>query len=52
MHLLMIAGTLVWFALVGLLWFVRPGEVMWFVGSLALGAVYFVGFFCYVTRST
>ena len=27
MHLLMIVGTILWFVLVGLLWYARPGEV-------------------------
>ena len=50
MHLLMIVGTILWFATVGVLWYLRPGEVAWFVGSLVLGLVYFFGFFWYVTR--
>jgi len=52
MHLLMIVGTIVWFVLVGLLWYARPAEAVWLVGSLVLGAVYFAGFLWYVTRST
>ena len=52
MHLLMIVATIVWFVLVGLLWYARPGDVMWLAGSLVLGAVYFAGFLWYVTRST
>ena len=52
MHVLMIAATIVWFVLVGLLWYARPGEVMWLVGSLVLGVAYFAGFLWYVTRST
>jgi hypothetical protein len=51
MHLLMVVGTILWFLLVGLLWYLRPSEVLWFAGSLALGIVYSVGFFFYVTRS-
>ena len=50
MHLLMIVGTILWFVLVGLLWYMHPGEVTWLVGSLVLGIVYFVGFFWYVTQ--
>jgi quinol-cytochrome oxidoreductase complex cytochrome b subunit len=50
MHAPAVAGTILWFALVGLLWYVRPGEIAWFVGSLALGAIYFTAFFWYVTR--
>ncbi len=50
MHWLMLTGTIVWFMLVGLLWYVRPGELAWFFGSLLLGAVYFTAFWWYVTR--
>ncbi len=50
MHLLMALGTILWFVLVGLLWYVRPGEVSWLVGSLVLGAAYFAAFGWYVTR--
>jgi hypothetical protein len=52
MHVLMIVAIVVWFALVGLLWYMRPSDVMWLVGSLVLGAVNFSGFLWYVTRST
>lgn len=51
MHVLMVIGTIVWFALVGLLWSLRPGDVAWFAGSMMLGIAYFMGFFWYVTRS-
>ncbi|MCX7314579.1 MAG: hypothetical protein NTV56_23455 [Alphaproteobacteria bacterium] len=52
MHLLASAGVVIWFALIGLLWFARPGEVAWFFGSLALAGIYFSAFFWYVTRRT
>ena len=51
MHVLMVIGTILWFVLVGLLWSLRPGDIVWFAGSMILGAVYFAGFFYYVTRS-
>jgi hypothetical protein len=51
MHVLMGLGTLVWIGLIALLWYVRPSEALWLLGSLALGAAYFVAFFFYVTRS-
>ncbi len=51
MHVLMVIGTIAWVALVGLLWSLRPGDVAWFAGSMALGAAYFAAFFFYVTRS-
>jgi len=50
MRVLAVIGTVLWFALVALLWLARPHELIWLAGSVALGAVYFVGFFCYVTR--
>jgi hypothetical protein len=50
MHLLMVVGTILWFVLVGLLWYLRPGDLLWFSGSLVLGAAYFAAFLWYVTR--
>ena len=50
MHALMVVGTIVWFVLVGLFWYVRPGDVLWLAGTMALGIAYFMGFFWYVTR--
>jgi len=47
---LMAIGTILWFFLVGLLWYLRPGDVSWFAGSMVLGIIYFAGFFWYVTR--
>jgi hypothetical protein len=50
MQVLAVAGTVVWFALVGLLWYARPSELVWLRGSLVLASAYFLGFFWYVTR--
>jgi hypothetical protein len=50
MHMAMVIGTIVWFVLVGLLWYARPGEVAWLAGSLLLGAIWFSAFAWYVTR--
>ena len=50
MHIVMTIGTILWFVLVGLLWHVRPGEMMWLIGSLVLGAAWFSAFAWYVTR--
>jgi predicted membrane metal-binding protein len=50
MHMAMVFGTIVWFVLVGLLWYARPGKVAWLAGSLLLGAVWFTAFAWYVTR--
>jgi hypothetical protein len=33
MHLLMIAETILWFVLLGLLWYMRRGEVIWLAGA-------------------
>jgi hypothetical protein len=50
MRTLAVTVTLLWFALVALLWMARPHELVWLGGSLVLGAIYFTGFFWYVTR--
>ena len=50
MHLLAVAGTILWFSLVALLWYLKPGDLAWFAGSMLLGIVYFAAFFWYVTR--
>jgi quinol-cytochrome oxidoreductase complex cytochrome b subunit len=44
------AGTVIWFVLNALLWYARPGELVWFAGSILLAVAYFTGFFLYVTR--
>jgi hypothetical protein len=44
------AGTITWFVLNGLLWYAKPGDLVWLAGSLALGIGYFWAFFWYVTR--
>ena len=51
MHVLMGLGTIAWLGLTALLWYARPGEALWLLGSLALGVAYFMAFFFYVTRS-
>ena len=43
-------GPSVWFLLVGLFWYARPGDLLWFAGSMALETGYFSAFFWYVTR--
>jgi len=50
MPVLAAGATLLWFLLTALLWYAKPGEVLWLAGSLLLGAVYYAGFFFYVTR--
>jgi hypothetical protein len=50
MQTFVVAGTLVWFSLVAMLWYARPNELVWLAGSLALGVAYFWAFFWYVTQ--
>jgi hypothetical protein len=49
-HLVAIIAALAWFALNGLLWFVRPPDLLWLFGSLALASAGFAAFFWYVMR--
>ena len=51
MHAFAVVGTIVWFLLVAWLWYAKLGDLLWFAGSMALGIVYFIGFFRYVTRA-
>jgi hypothetical protein len=44
-------ACLAWFALNGLLWYVKPDGAYWLVGSAVLGVLYFVGFFLYLQWS-
>ena len=37
-----------WFAGNGLLWFIRPSDVLWLLGSAILGIVFFGGFLWYL----
>jgi hypothetical protein len=50
MHAVAFVGAGVWFLLIALLWYAKPGDVLWLAGSLILGAVFFTGMFWYVTR--
>ena len=43
-------ATVFWFLVVGLLWRANPSAEIWLLASLALGAIWFSGFFWYVTR--
>ncbi len=38
------------FALVALLWYVRPSSELWLLGSLAWAAIAYAAFMYYVTR--
>lgn len=50
MHAVAALGAVIWFALAALLWYAKPGELLWLAGSLALAVVFFTGMFFYVTR--
>jgi hypothetical protein len=43
-----ITGVVVWFGLNGLLWYIRPSDLLWLVGSAALGVIFFTAFFVYL----
>ena len=40
-----------WFALNGLLWYAKPGDLLWLLGSAILGVIFFFGFYLYLMRS-
>ena len=37
-----------WFACAALLWFMRPSDALWLLGSAVLGLVFFGGFLWYL----
>ena len=45
-----VVGTLLWLLLVGALWYVRPSDLVWLLGSVMLGVCYFSAFMWYVGR--
>lgn len=50
-HSIAIIATVIWFGLNGLLWFAKPDELLWLLGSAILGALFFAGFFWYLMLS-
>jgi hypothetical protein len=48
LHVLAILGAVVWFGLDGLLWYARPSDLVWLIGSAILGMIFFAGFFFYL----
>jgi hypothetical protein len=44
--------AIVWFVLIGPLWYVRPPDLVWLLASVVLGICFFAGFLWYVTRET
>ena len=47
-HYLAIIAAVVWFGLNGLLWYVKPTDSLWLLGSAILGVFFFAGFFVYL----
>jgi hypothetical protein len=47
-HVAALAGAIIWLGLNGLLWFARPSDLLWLLGSAILGAIFFAGFFVYL----
>ena len=46
----LILGTILWLGLNALLWYLRPPDLPWLLGSLILGVAYGYAFFRYVMR--
>jgi hypothetical protein len=51
LHALAIIAAIVWFALNGLLWYAKPSDLLWLLGSAILGVIFFIGFYLYLMRS-
>ena len=47
-HALAIIAAIIWFALNGLLWYAKPRDSLWLLGSAILGLIFFIGFFFYL----
>jgi uncharacterized membrane protein len=50
-HVAALAGAIIWFGLNGLLWYMRPSDLLWLLGSAVLGVIFFAGFFVYLRWS-
>jgi hypothetical protein len=48
LHVAAIVSAISWFGLIGVLWYAKPSNVVWLVGSGMLGAIFFSGFFAYL----
>ena len=40
-HVTALAGAIIWLGLNGLLWYTRPSDLLWLLGSSILGAIFF-----------
>jgi hypothetical protein len=47
-HAVALIGAVFWFGLVGMLWYAKPGDLYWLLGSAVLGVAFFAGFFLYL----
>jgi hypothetical protein len=47
-HCLANIAPVVWFGLNGLLWYTKPTDNLWLLGSAILGVFFFTGFFIYL----
>jgi len=50
-HTVAVVGAVIWFCLNGLLWYVRPSNSYWLIGSAILGVLFFSGFMLYLQRT-
>ena len=50
-HVTALAGAIIWLGLNGLLWYTRPSDLLWLLGSAILGVIFFAGFFVYLRWS-
>jgi hypothetical protein len=50
-HVAAIIGAIIWFGLNGLLWYLRPTDNIWLLGSAILGVIFFIAFFEYLQLS-
>ena len=48
--MLAVVGTVLWLLLVGALWYARPPDLIWLLGSVVLGVCYFSALMWYVSR--
>jgi uncharacterized membrane protein len=46
-----IIAAIIWFALNGLLWYAKPSDIFWLLGSAILGVIFFIGFYFYLMWS-
>ena len=51
-HALAIIAAIVWFALNGLLWYAKAGDLLWLLGSAILGVIFFFGFYLYLPSAS